>query len=573
MSSRELMSLPEDTRLLARLVGEVYKQGYTALYAMPAVALVATLLLWNEEDSTAFLVWNSIIIVVSLLRLFLILRYERISDEAREDEKCINYYFWLEIASGLTWGALVYWLYPDEPAQQVLVLLILGAMATGAAAMLAALPRIYGAYLFSSGLSVVLALFSRTDEYSVYLALFAAIYSLVLWFSSISLGNNIKESIRLAMENVSLLETMQSTNRQLEQQISQTQDAERKSRDAEARFRTLANATNEGVILYENGHIIDCNQRITEMLGYSSQDLYNLNIEALFEGDSKDLIKTVLKQDDALSHELICLRKDYSSFHAEVSKRRLTGTQNDIDVITIHDITEMKRMAEIKEQFISTVSHELRTPLTSIHASLGLVIGGLGGELNSRMQELLGIALQNSERLGTLINDLLDIQKLDAGKLSFNSENLDIMELVNQAMELNTAYGDKYNAHYLLKQGLFDAMVYADRNRLIQVITNLLSNAAKFSPKGSDIEISITREDNKVRVAIRDHGPGIPEAFRDKIFQRFSQADATTTRHQGGSGLGLYISQQIIQQMNGDIGFETETGKGTTFYFTLPIVN
>ena len=567
------MSNADPAKIFELQVKEVYTQGANALVGMPGGALITTLLLWDRVSNSRLLIWFALILILSLIRFVAILRYRQTETHNHDTRAWARFYLFLEMTSGLTWAALVYWLYPASPVDQVLVLLILGAMATGAAPMLTAVKSIYAGYLFSSSILISLALLLRQEEYTNYLAAFSALYALVLWGSASMMNRRNTESIRLSLENTQLLNSMRRSNEQLEQQVAQTQRAERRSRDVEARFRTLANATNEGVILYENGHIIDCNKRITEMLGYSAQDLYNMNIEALFEGDSKQLIQTILRQDDSMNYELRCLRKDYSSFPAEVSKRRLAMAQNSVDVITVHDITELKRMAEIKEQFISTVSHELRTPLTSIHASLGLVMGGLGGDLTPRTKELLGIAQQNSERLGTLINDLLDIQKLDAGKLTFHCENLDIMELMNQAMELNNAYGEKFNSRYLLTQGLFNTMVHVDRNRLIQVITNLLSNAAKFSPPGSDIEIALTRQDNTVRVAVKDHGPGIPKEFRDKIFQRFSQADSTSTRNRGGSGLGLYISQQIIENMNGTIGFETETGKGTTFYFTLPVAS
>ena len=567
------MSNADPAKIFELQVKEVYTQGVNALMGMPGVALITTLLLWDRVSNRHLLIWFALILFLSLIRLVAILRYRQTETHSRDTRAWARFYLFLETVSGLVWAALVYWLYPVSTVDQVLVLLILGAMATGAVFMLTAVKSIYAGYLFGSGIAIVTALLLRQEEYTNYLAAFSALYTIVLWGSANMMSKRNTESIRLSLENLQLVNSMRRSNEQLEKQVEQTQRAERRSREVEARFRTLANATNEGVILYENGHIIDCNKRISEMLGYSAQDLYNMNIEALFEGDSKELIRTLLQQDDSLNHELRCLRKDYSGFPAEVSKRRLAMPQHSVDVITVHDITELKRMAEIKEQFISTVSHELRTPLTSIHASLGLVMGGLGGELSPRTRELLGIAQQNSERLGTLINDLLDIQKLDAGKLTFHCEKLDIMELVNQAMELNNAYGEKFNSHYLLTQGLFNTAVYVDRNRLIQVITNLLSNAAKFSPPGSDIEISLTREDNKVRVAVKDYGPGIPEEFRDKIFQRFSQADSTTTRNHSGSGLGLFISQQIIENMNGEIGFETKTGKGTTFYFTLPIAS
>jgi PAS domain S-box-containing protein len=567
------MSNADPAKIFELKIKEVYTQGANAVLGMPGVAVITTLLFWNNIPNQSLLAWLGLILLLSLIRLVLILRYRRRGEKRDDIHIWYRAYLLLELASGLSWAALVYWLLPESTTDQVLILLILGAMATGAATMLTPVRSIYAAYLFGSGIPISLTFLFMSRDYAVYLAGLTFLYTLILWASANMMHRRNTESISLALENLQLLNSMRKNNEELERQVAHTQRAERHSHEVEERFRTLANATNEGVILYENGHIIDCNQRITEMLGYSAQDLYNMNIESLFEGESKQRLQTLLQQDDSLNYELRCLRKDYSGFPAEINKRRLTtADENTVDVITVHDITELKRMAEIKEQFISTVSHELRTPLTSIHASLGLVMGGVGGELSARARELLKIAAQNSERLGTLINDLLDIQKLDAGKLSFHYDTVDIMELVNQAIELNDAYADRFHSRFLLTQGLFDTQVCVDRNRLIQVITNLLSNAAKFSPPNSDIEITLTREGGNVRVAIKDRGPGIPEEFRGRIFQRFSQADSTTTRNHSGSGLGLFISQQIIEHMHGGIGFDTETGKGTTFFFTLPIV-
>jgi|GEM_PF-6742494 len=239
-------------------------------------------------------------------------------------------------------------------------------------------------------------------------------------------------------------------------------------------------------------------------------------------------------------------------------------------LVTLMDITERKSIEQMKGEFISVVSHELRTPLTSIIGSLGLLRGGVLGELSEQAGNLIDIAHRNSERLVRLINDILDIEKIESGKMFFDIKPIELMPLVEQVMEANRSYMEKFGAKLELVNILPDVKVKADGDRLVQVITNLLSNAAKFSPTNGTVEISVSRHNNSVRVSVTDHGPGVPEELHNRIFSRFVQADSSDARLKGGSGLGLNISKSIIEKLEGRIGFETQENVGTTFYFDLP---
>lgn len=241
-------------------------------------------------------------------------------------------------------------------------------------------------------------------------------------------------------------------------------------------------------------------------------------------------------------------------------------------VIVIHDITERKRIEKYKSEFVSMVSHELRTPLTSIRGSLGLIVGGATGELNEKTKNLLHIAHNNCERLIRLINDILDTEKIEAGKMDFTLQVFPIAELVNDAITTNEAYGKKFDVKIQLAGQTSDIKVKVDRDRVIQVITNLISNAVKFSPKGEAVILDMTVVDDIwVKVSITDKGKGIPENFQNRVFQKFAQADSSSARMQGGTGLGLSISKTIIEKLGGKLAFITEQNKGTTFYFNLPI--
>ncbi|MEO8024141.1 ATP-binding protein [Polaromonas sp.] len=235
------------------------------------------------------------------------------------------------------------------------------------------------------------------------------------------------------------------------------------------------------------------------------------------------------------------------------------------------DVTALKHVDRIKSEFVSTVSHELRTPLTSIRGSLGLIAGGVGGKLPDAVMKLVEIAKNNCERLIRLINDILDIEKIESGKMQLNLQELALKPLLLQALAANEGFGAAKNVGLRLYCPDETLQVLADSDRLTQVITNLLSNAMKFSPPDGTVEVHVSRAGLGVRVEVRDRGPGIPDEFRKRIFQKFSQADSSDTRQAAGTGLGLNISRAIVERLGGHIGFESETGAGTTFFFELPL--
>ena len=234
------------------------------------------------------------------------------------------------------------------------------------------------------------------------------------------------------------------------------------------------------------------------------------------------------------------------------------------------DITELKRINRMKTEFISTVSHELRTPLTSIRGSLGLVLGGVAGELPDTVKTLVDIANKNCERLIRLINDILDSEKIESGKMRLELKVVNMAQLVQQAMAANEGFADHHGVKLVLQAPNASLQSSVDSDRLVQVVTNLLSNAVKFSPPEGTVTVKVLRVAQGVRVEVVDCGPGIPEDFRDRIFQKFSQADASDSRQKGGTGLGLNISQALVHKMGGQIGFASRTGAGSTFFFEFP---
>jgi DNA-binding response OmpR family regulator len=240
-----------------------------------------------------------------------------------------------------------------------------------------------------------------------------------------------------------------------------------------------------------------------------------------------------------------------------------------------YDLSERKRIESMKNEFISTVSHELRTPLTSIRGSIGLLTAGAVGEIPIRAKTLLDIAKTNCERLVRLINDILDIEKIESGNMRFANGLHELQTLIESALGATVAFATQFQVRFELDLPQQTPSIYVnvDPDRLVQVIVNLLSNAAKFSHNGGVVTIKVQIIDDMVRVAVIDHGDGIPEEFQARIFQKFAQADSSDARAKGGTGLGLNISKAIIERLHGQIGFHSERGKGSEFYFDLPRVS
>jgi DNA-binding response OmpR family regulator/nitrogen-specific signal transduction histidine kinase len=232
--------------------------------------------------------------------------------------------------------------------------------------------------------------------------------------------------------------------------------------------------------------------------------------------------------------------------------------------------TERKRLERLKDEFVSTVSHELRTPLTSITGSLGLLMGNAAGNLPDSARRLVAVAHTNSLRLVRLVNDILDIEKMEAGRVVFNFSRVEVRPLVAQAIEDNRGFAEGYGVRVRLEDTRTAADVRADPDRLLQVVTNLLSNAIKFSSADNEVVVAIEKRPDMVRLTVRDHGPGIPTDFKPLIFEKFAQADAGDARQKGGTGLGLSIVKQIVDRLSGEVGFADAPGGGTLFHVELP---
>ena len=351
-------------------------------------------------------------------------------------------------------------------------------------------------------------------------------------------------------------------------------------KDWEIRHHTLLNTLSDALITIDHQGIIKTfNHSAESIFGYRSDEVIGQKVNILMpephnvEHDKymKRYINTGRRHIIGTDREVMAQRKDGSTFPIElaVSEMWLDGELQFTGLIK--DITERKKIERMKNEFISTVSHELRTPLTSIRGALGLINSGICGPLPEKMGSLLTIATNNTERLLLLINDILDVEKIESGNLRFDFKRTELASLIEKAISDCSSYAVEHKIDYEFHIKDKALPVHADPDRLIQVINNLLSNAAKFSPENGRVEVTLSQHHGFARISIHDQGPGIPQDFLPRLFDKFSQVDGSDKRNTGGTGLGLSISKAIIEKHHGKISVETSEHSGTTFHVDLPL--
>lgn len=348
---------------------------------------------------------------------------------------------------------------------------------------------------------------------------------------------------------------------------------------AEELFQLAVESCPTGMVMIDGaGRIVLVNGEIERLFGYQRDELIGqpvdmivpvrLHAEHVRDRD-KYIAPPKIRHMDA-GGDLFGRRKDGSEFSVEVGLNPIHAGQDLLVLGVIVDISERKRIDLLKDEFVATVSHELRTPLTSIAGALGLLAGNAAGKLPDPAARLLSIAYSNTQRLVRLLDDILDIEKIESGKVVFDMKRVEVCPLVQQTIEANRAFAEGYDVRVRLDPASAAVDVRADPDRLVQVVTNLLSNAIKFSPSGDEVVVAVETQSETVRISVRDHGHGVPNEFKPRIFEKFAQADATDARQKGGTGLGLSIVKQIVARLDGKVGFEDAPGGGTIFYVELP---
>lgn len=388
-------------------------------------------------------------------------------------------------------------------------------------------------------------------------------------------------------DTVAYLEPFVSTGANLlaAQRLAQRRRAsERALAESEARLRAIVDTAVDAIVTVDaSARIERANPAVTRLFGYQPSELIGTPFTHLV--GRLPLDPSVLEAPRSagrlpgqletwvlgVTEEVLGLRSDGSCFPLEIAISQMWLGERRMFTAIIRDATERRKVDALRSEFVSTVSHELRTPLTSIRGSLGLLAGGVAGDLGGRAIQMVGIALSNCERLSRLIDDLLDIEKIESGRLEFATVPLVLVELLEETLEVTNGFALAHETSFelVVVDDLQDARVLADPGRLAQVVANLLSNAAKFSAN-QPVSVVVARTGTTLRVTVRDRGPGVPDNVRERIFQRFTQAEDETARTRRGTGLGLSIAKAIVERLGGAIGYRPAEGGGSSFWFELP---
>ncbi len=347
-----------------------------------------------------------------------------------------------------------------------------------------------------------------------------------------------------------------------------------------SRLRAIFDNTLDGVMtINESGSIESFNPAAERIFGLKASEALGRNIKLIMpephrsahDGYVRRYLASGERKVIGQVRELEAQRADGTLFPIELWINEIHTHDRRLFLGIVRDISDRRQAERAKNEFVSMVSHELRTPLTSIAGALGLLAGGVAEKQPEKARRLVEIASNNAERLVRLVNDILDLEKAESGKLQFSFKPTQLLPLVVSCLEANRAFATSFNVRFALDPDSQDGTVLADPDRMTQVVTNLLSNAAKYSPAGGTVEVKVAIKDERMRISVRDHGPGISPEFRARIFQKFQQADSKDSRAKGGTGLGLSIARHMVERHSGHLTFESEPGQGATFIVEIPL--
>jgi PAS domain S-box-containing protein len=405
------------------------------------------------------------------------------------------------------------------------------------------------------------------------------------------------EAIAHSLQNDSELRVAERTaelvslNYRLQQELNDRREIEAALRISQTRFSGILEIADDAIISVNTRQCITLfNQGAEKIFGYTAEEILGQPLDLLLPMKAIAAHRHYVAEFGQTTSQarkmgerrpIFGRRKDGSEFPAEASISCLDLGGEKVFTVILRDVTDRLQVERMKDEFISVVSHELRTPLTSIHGSLGMLASGLLSADSDRGKRLLQIAVESTDRLVRLINDILDIERIESGKVAMAKQTCNAAKLVKHAIEVMQPIATKTGI--TLSVNTINVSLLADPDRIVQTLTNLLSNAIKFSPSGSMIYINTKLIENDstgkealahptLLFTIQDQGRGIPSDKLDKIFERFQQVDASDSRNHEGTGLGLAICRSIVQQHGGQIWVNSKLGEGSTFYFTLPIL-
>jgi PAS domain S-box-containing protein len=575
----EIRDRADPQQVLADRVAQLYRQMPIAIGATFIAGAIATFELQGRWLKELVLIWWAIVVVFTVAASALLLAYRRSPDKVASAPQWLR---WLAIAAlgnGASWGLAggVFFRSLSEEQQVFLAFLFAGMASVGIPVYAASWPifALYAAGILGPFFYVLLTFGNRLFvEIALLVPLFYAINLVIAY----RLTQVFDSGYRLRHAYGKLAQDHRQLNQRLERQLVELEEARRQVEASGRKLALFAERAPIAVLeLQPDGTIAEVNHAAEILFGYAAAELVGGPIRKLvlpqFHQEFDETWRQLVTARQSVAGlKINNPRRDGIELICEWTMTPLVNVQREVIAVIAQgrDITAQLEAERMKKEFTSTLSHELRTPLTSIIGSLQLINSGVMGEVDKEVAELTTVAERNGQRLLDLINDILDIERIESGKLNLVPETIAVDELVRESMVLNKAFGERFKVRFASHGDVPERKVHADRKRLLQVMTNLLSNAAKFSPEGGVVEISTEDAGPNVRVAVHDRGGGIPEAFRARVFGRFTQADSTTTRQKGGTGLGLAICKRLIEMMHGRIGFQDRPGGGTTFWFELP---
>ena len=565
--------------VLADRVEQLYRQMPMSISATLVIGALAAYELREGRYLEIILFWVGLVLLLTTVCTVLYWGYRRSKDRIGEAAQWLRWLGISALASGVTWGFAAAVFFPSHADErQVFLAFLLALIVGGGIAIYAVSWPIYALYAGGILLPFTYVLATFGSKLFAEIALIVPVFYVINVGIAYRLNGVFSSGYRLRHAYGKLTEDYSTLNQRLEQQLVELEEARHQVEASGRKLALFAERSPIAVLeLDPAGRIQQVNPAAELLFGYPPAELEGRSVDKLilpdfhadFRKQWQDLIESRVP---VTGLKLRNPRRDGLSIVCEWAVTPLVNPAGDIVAVIAQgrDITQQLEAEQMKKEFTSTLSHELRTPLTSIIGSLQLINSGVLGDVDKDVLELTTIAERNGQRLLDLINDVLDVEKIESGKLALFPEPMLLSELVAESLTLNRSFADRYKVRLAAGGELPQVKVNADRKRLLQVMTNLLSNAAKFSPEGATVSVTMDMAGGNVRVGVHDNGPGIPEAFHKRIFGRFAQADMSYTRQKGGTGLGLAICKRLLEMMDGRIGFANREGGGTTFWFELP---
>ena len=517
------------------------------------------LIMWSIIDTTTLVIWLVVLAIVSIIRDIHARWYHKITPTLFNIRKWSYQFAGLAFVASAIWGSSAIFIFPEnDPIRQLMLAFVLGVVCAVAVSTLSPFRYIIVTYIILVLAPLAIRLITTGETYELTLmGVMVAVTIPILVVNALRMNRVTVSNISLRIDAI---------------------DQENKLRDSQQRLTMHLQRTPLAVIEWNTDfEVTEWNEAAHKIFGYSREEaLGSSDVELLvpkhMSNRAKKIREQLIKNEGGLYSINENVTKDGHIILCEWFNTPLVNENGDVIGIAslAQDVTERVRIEKMKRDFVSIVSHELRTPLTAIRGALGLILGGATGKATPKMNELIQIADDNTQRLLHIINDILDIDKIESGVIEYVFDNIPVMELVDKAVTNNNSYAQQYDVTLRVTERLDGAYINADNNRLMQVLDNLVSNAIKFSPKGETVDLSVSRHGMNIRIAVSDHGPGIPKDFQDKLFDKFTQADFSDTRGASGAGLGLNIAKAVIERHKGRIEFNTEEKVGTTFFFDLP---